>query len=182
MPHGNKTWTKRCACDSSDENGFRKHVIDSSGIIFSCIWPGTTHHEWESPWIPLRIIDVRISKFWKGSSFQLIVQWSTNKYIFAMESSSSKSAKTMFLVIYIPLALFIILSAILLVILHVCGISLDTSVTICEMKISMKWFYLLWFAFAVFIISAISALQYAKILCKRFKKRYVQIVDICLIF
>ena len=98
-----------------------------------------------------------------------------------MESSSSKSAKTMFLVIYIPLALFIILSAILLVILHVCGISLNTSVTICEMKISMKWFYLLWFAFAVFIISAISALQYAKILCKRFKKRYVQIIDICLI-
>merc|ERR1711902_176925 len=62
-------------------------------------------------------------------------------------------------------------SAILLVILHVCGISLDTSVTICDLKISMKWFYLLWFAFAVFIISAISALQYAKILCKRFKKR-----------
>ena len=87
----------------------------------------------------------------------------------------------MFLVIYIPLALFIILSAVLLVILHVCGISLNTSVTICEMKISMKWFYLLWFAFAVFIIIAISALQYVKILCERMKKRYVQIIDICLI-
>ena len=48
---------------------------------FSCIWPaGTTHHEWEYPRIPLCIMDVRISKFWKGSSFQLIVQWSTNKY------------------------------------------------------------------------------------------------------
>ena len=82
----------------------------------------------------------------------------------------------MFLVIYIPLALFIILSAVLLVILHVCGISLNTSVTICEMKISMKWFYLLWFAFAVFIIIAISALQYVKILCERMKKRYVHIV------